>query len=161
MPLSIINWIQSILIDIKWASSVKEKIEKNSAYEVHVSNYHMTLGYTVWEYGKELGVKNYGIDIIVKQERKVLFLQCKHWNKSNKYKITYKHLKSIRQDIFDYIAKDVYLFYIWYWSYLCCLEDISDKSAYYYLDEYKESIKAKIIPFRLGAISVLYLNPKS
>jgi len=156
---------------IKWASSVKEntvlveaikkvkepikvkktlykeKIEKGSAYEEHVSNYYKSLGYTVWEHGKELGVKDHGIDVIVKLGRKVLFLQCKHWNKSNKYKITHQHLKSMRQDVFDYIEKKaIFSMYEIEVVYVVST-DIFDKSAYYYLDEHKGNIKAEIIPF--------------
>jgi len=124
-----------------------DKIKKGKAYEELVANYYKALGYTVWEHGKELGVKDHGIDIIVKQGRKVLFLQCKHWNKSNKYKITHRHLKSMRQDVSDYIEKksifsmyDIEVIYV-------VSDDIFDKSAYYYLNEHKENIKAQIIPF--------------
>lgn len=53
----------------------------------------------------------------------------------------------MRQDVSDYIEKkSIFTMYETEVVYVVSA-DIFDKSAYYYLDEHKNNIKAEIIPF--------------
>lgn len=83
--------------------SNKEKKEKGDLYEKYVADYFREQGYYVWEHGKEKGVKDSSIDLLVKKERIIYFIQCKHWES---WKIDHKEVKATRTDIRDYIQKN-------------------------------------------------------
>jgi len=83
--------------------SEKEKKEKGDMYETYVANFFREQGYYVWEHGKEKGVKDSSIDLLVKKERCIYFVQCKHWES---WKIDHKEVKATRTDIRDYIQNN-------------------------------------------------------
>lgn len=128
-------------------TSYKEKIEKGKEYEEFIAKYYEELGYYVWKHGKEKGREDNGIDLIAKKDKEIIFMQCKNWNSSSSYKITHKELKSTRQDVMDYMDKNpIFKNYNQRIIYILS-NDILHKSAYHYLEEYKQHIECKIIPF--------------
>ena len=128
-------------------TSYKEKVQKGTQYEEFIAKYYEKLGYKVWEHGKEKGRKDNGIDLIAKKGKEIIFMQCKNWSASSSYKISHKELKSTRQDVSDYIEKNpIFKSYNQKIIYILS-NDVLHKSAYHYLEEYKDSIECQIIPF--------------
>ena len=128
-------------------TSHKEKVKKGREYEEFVARYYEQLGYLVWEHGKEKGRKDNGIDLIAKKDKEIIFMQCKNWSASSSYKISHKELKSTRQEVSDYIEKNpIFKNYNQRIIYILS-NDVLHKSAYHYLEEYKEFIECQIIPF--------------
>lgn len=127
--------------------SYKEKIEKGKEYEEFIAKHYEELGFYVWEHGKEKGCEDNGIDLIAKKGEEIIFIQCKNWSQSSRYKISHKELKSTRQDVMDYMEKNpIFKNYNQRIIYILS-NDVLHKSAYHYLEEYKEYIECEIIPF--------------
>ncbi|MDF1877001.1 restriction endonuclease [Sulfurimonas sp. SAG-AH-194-L11] len=125
----------------------EEKVKKGTEYEEFIARYYEKLGYYVWEHGKDKGRKDNGIDLIAKKDKEIIFMQCKNWSVSSSYKISHKELKSTRQDVSDYIEKNkIFESYNRRIIYILS-NDVLHKSAYHYLEEYKNSIECQIIPF--------------
>jgi len=93
-------------ININEKMTKREKKEKGDLYEEFISNHFRTQGYTIAEHGKDNGVKDHGIDIIAKKDRKVLFIQCKNWSAKSSRKIKSDDMKIARQNAQDYKIKN-------------------------------------------------------
>ena len=74
-------------------TSFKEKQLKGALYEEHVAKVYRSRGYHVSEYGKQQGKKDHGIDLIAKNKKHLVLIQCKNWNEEGKWKITHKDIK--------------------------------------------------------------------
>lgn len=128
-------------------TTYKEKVDKGKEYEEYIAKYYERLGYYVWQHGKDKGVKDNGIDLIAKKGKEILFIQCKNWSLTTSYQINHEKLKATRQDVVDYIEKNpIFKTYDKRTIYVLS-NDILHKSAYYYLEEYKDDIECKIIPY--------------
>jgi Holliday junction resolvase-like predicted endonuclease len=84
----------------------KEKIEKGELYEEFIAMVYKLHGFTIWEHGKDKGVLDKGIDLIVKKDKKIILIQCKNWNEKGKYQITHKDIKAFRMEGLDFIEKN-------------------------------------------------------
>jgi len=121
--------------------------EKGDAYEEYIANYFRELKYTVWEHGKEKGVKDSGIDLFIKKEKYIYFVQCKNWNT---WKINHKEVKATRTDVREYLQKNKniwniiknYNMKILYVTPKKCLTP----GAYKYIEENKEIVEHQVIP---------------
>ncbi len=108
-------WEKSILDNQKLFDEIKshnnskptaEKlIQKGQEYEEYIAKVFQARGYKVIENGKISGKKDGGIDLIVKNDREIIFIQCKNWNENGKYKITHTHIKEFRTNATDYYEK--------------------------------------------------------
>jgi len=87
------NPIEASNEPIKKKITYKEKIKKGEEYEEYVAKVYKQRGYKVYEYGKLMGIKDKGIDLIAKKEKKVILIQCKNWQENGKWKITHKEIK--------------------------------------------------------------------
>ncbi len=79
-------------------TSYKEKIIKGAEYEEYVAKVYRSRGYHVTEYGKKMGKKDHGIDLIAKKEKHLVLIQCKNWEENGKWKITHKDIKVFQSE---------------------------------------------------------------
>lgn len=125
----------------------KEKKEKGDMYETYVANFFKKSGYTIWEHGKEKGVKDSSIDLIVKKEQYIYFIQCKNWET---WKINHKEIKATRTDIREYLKENQifwklikdYKYKLLYVTPKECLT----KGAYEYIKENNDIVEYQVIP---------------
>ncbi|MCW8895184.1 MAG: restriction endonuclease [Sulfurimonas sp.] len=125
----------------------KEKKEKGDNYEEYIANFFKKNGYYVWEHGKEKGVKDNSIDLLIKKENYIYFVQCKNWEK---WKINHKEVKATRTDIREYLQKNKEFFNI-IKSYEQKILYVTSKEcltagAYKYIEENNEILEYKVIP---------------
>ena len=125
----------------------QEKKAKGDMYETYVANFFKKQGYYVWEHGKEKGVHDSSIDLLVKKENYIYFVQCKNWEK---WKITHKEVKATRTDVREYLKKEKMLWElikgydskILYVTPTACLA----RSAYTYIQENSNIVEYQVIP---------------
>jgi len=120
--------------------------QKGDEYEAYICKHFEEQGYLTVPHGKDNGVKDQGIDIILKKNKEILFIQCKHWSKKNKYRIDHKEIQYVRMNVRDYMAKNqVFSMYNWKILYITS-ENILEHSAQHKIREHSEEIEHKIIP---------------
>ena len=84
----------------------QEKQEKGAKYEKYISEFFKKQGYTTWNHGEEKGVKDRGIDLMMKKGRTFYFIQCKNWDK---WKVDHNLVKATRMDVIDYLDDNQFL----------------------------------------------------
>jgi len=155
-----IKWDNKIKTNVNLLNTIKEfknsKInktkkmtnkEKGDRYEAFIAEHFRELGYYVWEHGKEKGVKDKSIDLIVKKDKDFLFIQCKDWNT---WKINHKEVKATRSDLREYLKNkpefwnliknhELKLLYI-------TSKECLTPGAYRYIEENKKIVDYKVIP---------------
>ena len=129
----------------KMTKAAKKK--KGAEYEKYIADFFREQGYYVWEHGKEKGVKDKNIDLFIKKEKKIYFVQCKNWET---WKIDHNKIKATRMDILDYLEEDKILKeminnYNWKILYITSKECLT-KGAYKYIQENKDIIEYQVIP---------------
>jgi len=132
---------------IKQKITNKEKKEKGDIYEEYIANFFREQGYVVWEHGKEKGVQDSSIDLIIKKEQYIFFVQCKNWDK---WKINHKEVKATRTDVREYLKKNQVLWnlikdYKTKILYITPKECLT-KGAYTYIKENNDIVEYQIIP---------------
>ena len=128
----------------------KEKKEKGDKYEKYIANFFREQGYYVWEHGKEKGMEDMSIDLIIKKEKFIYFVQCKHWENQ---KINHFQVKAIRPDVQDYlkkINKQLWQLIKDYESKILLItsKNCLTKGAYTYIKENQELIEYQVIPMQ-------------
>jgi len=127
----------------------KEKKDKGDKYEVFVANFFREQGYYVWEHGKEKGMLDSSIDLFVKKDKYVYFVQCKNWNT---WKINHKEVKATRTDVRDYLKKEKILWELLkdYQSKILYItpKECLTKSAFTYIKENQELVEYQVIPIQ-------------
>jgi len=83
--------------------SYEYKKRKGEDYEKYISNVFRSRGYEVVEHGLIMGYEDNAIDIIARNEKDLIFIQCKDWNEYTKNKITRREIAYIRATINDYL----------------------------------------------------------
>ncbi len=101
----------------------------NYDYSTFVANYYRAKNYTVWEYSKEKNLINYALNLVVKREKDILFIECR----SNVKEITLENLLEFEKIGTEFL--DQYrLFKNYNILYLCiCSEDRFSKKALAYM----------------------------
>ena len=126
----------------------QEKLEKGARYEAYVAEFFRKQGCYVWEHGKEKGVKDSNIDLFVKKEKCIYFIQCKDWAT---WKIDHNKVKATRMDISEYLEtnknlksllENGYAYKILYVTSKECLT----KGAYTYIKEHSDIVDYQVIP---------------
>ena len=87
----------------KHKTTYKEKIKKGRNYELHIMSYFKSLGWTVWDHSGEKGRKDAGIDLIIKKDNTIYFIQCKNWEK---WKITQDTVLATQTKVRQYLKKE-------------------------------------------------------
>jgi len=64
------------------------------------------LGYFVWEHGKEKGRLDQGIDLIVKKDKEIIFIQCKNWKQNSRFKIDHVRVKASRTEAREFMLSN-------------------------------------------------------
>jgi Holliday junction resolvase-like predicted endonuclease len=131
---------------IKQRELREEKQKKGTDYEAYIAEHYRSLGYEVIERGKKLGLKDGGIDLIAKNHKEAIMIQCKNWNAENKYKIDQKDIGDFIGKVSLFLAKNPE-----YKNYnikriLTVAEPILDKSALAIINENREMVRYEHIP---------------
>lgn len=126
-------------------SNIVDTKQKGDKYEAHICKHFEEQGYLTIPHGKLNGVEDQGIDIILKKDKEILFIQCKDWDIKNKYRINSKEIQYVRMNVRDYMQKNqVFNMYSWKILYVTS-DNILDGSAKYKIREYSNEIEHKII----------------
>lgn len=126
-------------------TSQKEKIAKGEIYEEFIALVYKANGYTIWEHGKDKGVLDGGIDLIVKKDKKIILIQCKNWNEVGQYKIDHKDIKAFRSDGRDFIEKNkIFKGYNLHLKYILS-GNFMHPSAIHHIEECGKNISYEII----------------
>jgi len=126
--------------------SSQEKIIKGTIYEEFIALIYKANGYTIWEHGKDKGVLDGGIDLIVKKERIIILIQCKNWNEKGKFTIDHKDIKAFRSEGRDFLEKnEIFKGYDLHLKYILSGNFIH-KSAIYHIEKCNENVSYEIIP---------------
>ena len=121
--------------------------EKGDKYEAFVADFFRKQGYYVWEHGKEKGVKDSNIDLFVKKEKYIYFIQCKDWKT---WKLDHHKVKATRTDVREYLKVNQefwkiiknYELKILYITSKECLT----KGAYTYIQKNNSIVEYQVIP---------------
>jgi hypothetical protein len=150
--LELINVIENLETNkIKTRKMTKrEKKIKGDRYETYIASFFKENGYYVWEHGKEKGNEDNSIDLFVKKEECIYFVQCKNWET---WKINHKEVKATRTDVREYLKENKefwelikkYKMKILYVTQKECLT----KGAYTYIQENNEIIEYQVIPMNI------------
>jgi len=81
----------------------QKNIKKGKEYEDKVGLYYEQKGYEVEYRGAKYGRKDKGIDLIAKNKKEILFIQCKNWTGKNS--ITHNIAKEIYGNCSIYVKK--------------------------------------------------------
>ena len=92
-------------------NSVKERLnglkrlEKEttvkSDYCLFVADYYRSLGFSVWEYSKELDLDQTNIHLVIKKEQEIFLIQCRNDNKN----LTQQDIKNFEEELEAFIEK--------------------------------------------------------
>lgn len=136
------------IINTDMYKDMKEQSKKKGdEYEKHVSKHFEDLGYKTVEHGKMHGVKDKGIDLMLKKGKEFIFVQCKDWNIENKHRIDSKEIQYTRMNVRDYVENKKALFDMYDWKILYVTSDkILDKSAQHKIKEFSHEIEHQVIP---------------
>lgn len=138
--------------------SENQNKEKGDLYEEFICNHFERQGYLTVPHGKNNGVKDDGIDIILKREKEMLFVQCKDWNIKNRYRIDSKEIQYTRMNVRDYINKNnVFNMYDWKILYVTS-DNILHDSARHKIREYQNEIEHRIIPIQEERRIIRWVN---
>ena len=129
----------------KLYQSILTKKDRRDYYEACVCNHFREMGYLTVPYRKENGVKNQGIDIILKKDKEILFIQCRDLNIKSNDKTDSKEIQYTRMNVRDYMERNK-VFSMYKWKILYVTPDNTlDISAEHKLNEYNEEIEHRVI----------------
>ncbi len=133
--------------ETKKRTTYAEKKAKGDEYEKYIAEHFRKQDYYVWEHGKEKGVKDSSIDLIIKKEENIYFVQCKNWEN---WKINHKEIKATRTDVREYLKKENFLWNLIknYKSKILYVtpKECLSKSAYTYIQENNDIVEYQVIP---------------
>jgi len=125
----------------------KEKKEKGDKYEKFVASYFKKQGYYVWEHGKDKGVEDSGVDLFMRKDEYIYFVQCKDWEN---WKLDHNTVQAIQTKIRNFLKKEEplrkltngYNQKILYVTSKRCLT----AGAYRYIEENSEILEYQVVP---------------
>jgi len=135
--------------ETKKKTTYAEKKAKGDEYEKYIADFFREQAYYVWEHGKEKGVQDSSIDLIIKKDKNIYFVQCKNWEN---WKINHKEVKATRTDVREYLKREKLL-----WNLIKNYEskilyvtpkECLSKSAYTYIQENSDIVEYKVIPYQ-------------
>jgi len=118
-----------------------EKLKKGQEYEKFISDYYRSLKYKVREHGKIMGKKDQGIDVIAKNKRETILIQCKNFHANTAWKIQQKDIKAFRMDCIDFINENPQYRSKHIRALFVTSNDILDYGAKKYIEEKKKKGK--------------------
>lgn len=87
-------------------TTYKDKIKKGEDYEKFISKHYQDCNYIVHENGLSNGKKDNGIDLIAIKEKNIVFIQCRNWNETSRYKIKHTEIKVFETNVNNYLEKN-------------------------------------------------------
>lgn len=123
------------------------KKEKGDKYEEFIAAYFREQGFYVWEYGKEKGTEDNGVDLFIKRNEYIYFVQCKDWEN---WKLDHNAVQAIQTKVRNFLKKEEslrkltngYKQKILYVTSKRCLT----AGAYKYIEENSEILEYQVIP---------------
>jgi len=129
----------------KLYQSILTKKDRRDYYEAYVCKHFREKGYLTVPYRKENIMENRGIDIILKKDKEILFIQCRNLNSKSNNKTDSKEIQYMRMNVRDYLERNkVFSMYTWKILYVTP-DDTLDRSAENKLDEYNNEIEHRVI----------------
>lgn len=119
---------------------------KGDIYEAYIANYYRSLGYEVIEHGKIMGRKDGGIDLIAKNHKEAIMIQCKNWKAESKYTINHEAISSFVGKVEMFLAKNIEYQQYEIKRIFTVSEPILDKSALAIINENREMVRYEHIP---------------
>jgi len=92
--------LESISISQNNDNTKKETIIE-SDYCSFVADYYRSLGFSVWEYSKELNLDQSKIHLVIKKEQEIFLIQCRNDNEN----ITQQNIKNFEEELEAFIDK--------------------------------------------------------
>ncbi len=89
-----------LALDRYWASHTRSSWQVGRDYEQYIGYRYSQKGYQIEYYGIENGLEDLGRDIIAKNTKQTLIIQCKYW--SSKKQIHEKHINQLYGTIAEY-----------------------------------------------------------
>ena len=123
----------------------KQNIKKGKNYEKQIGKYFEKQGYIVKYNGIEKGKKDNSIDLIAIKKEEIIFIQCKNWKESHKYKITQQMVKAFVGDTYKFIEENPIYKEYKIKRLLVISNKILSKSAYAYIRQNPKIINYQII----------------
>lgn len=125
-----------------------EKKEKGDKYESYVASFFREQGYYVLEYGKEKGVEDCGVDLFMKKDKNIYFVQCKDWEK---WKLDHNTVQAIQTKIRNFLKKEDGIRKIINNEYKQKILYVTSKrcltaGAYRYIEENSEILEYQVVP---------------
>jgi len=88
----------------EWSKKQQEYKLKGKLYEEQIAKYYKDLGYEVDERGKRKGIKDKGIDLLIKKDDVYSLIQCKNYAPTTK--VTEKPLRTFYGDCMAFVDKN-------------------------------------------------------
>lgn len=133
--------------DQKKKMTKQKKKDKGDEYEKYVADFFRKQGYYVWEHGQEKGLKDSGLDLFVKIDKFVYYVQCKNWEK---WKLDHNTVQAIQTKIRNLLKQEEGLRKIANGYQQKILFVTSKKcltpAAYKYIEEHKDILEYHVIP---------------
>lgn len=131
---------------IKQKMLKEEKEQKGKIYEAFVAEHYRSLGYEVIEHGKIMGKKDAGIDLIAKNDKEVIMIQCKNWKSGTKYTINHSMISAFVGNVEMFLAKNPEYKTYEIKRIFTTSEAILDKSALAHINNNNEMVRYEHIP---------------
>jgi len=131
---------------IKQRELREQKVEKGANYEAYVAEYYRSLGYEVIEHGKIMERKDAGIDLIAKNHKEAIMIQCKNWKAGSKYTINHEAISAFVGKVEMFLAKNIEYQQYEIKRIFTVSEPILDKSALAIINENREMVRYEHIP---------------
>lgn len=135
---------------IDYKTLIENSKEKGNQYEYHVAEYFRKQGYRIAEHGRDNGKKDHGIDVIAKREKEIIFIQCKNWEVTVKYKIDHRHIKEFIGNCTTYIEKNPMYNNYTIRRYYAIPDEIMEYSAERFISENPQSIQKLLLPMSVN-----------
>jgi len=122
-------------------STFAKKPFVGNEYEDYLSERFKKLGYSIWEHSKDENMKHLAINIIAKNKKELLLIQCKEWDNKDKEKLSIDSIKAFRTDANDFVELNP-LFQNYKLKLLLILsKDMIQESAKAYIEDLKKREK--------------------
>lgn len=125
----------------------KEKIStiKGNKYEYFIGKKYESINKNVIYNGINKNKNDNGIDLIINEEKKITFVQCKNWKSNEQYKINQKDIRAFIGDCYIYMINNT-IQKPFSMHFIVSDENLLTKSAELYIKQ-NTIVKFKIIPF--------------
>ena len=103
----------------------------NFDYSTFVATYYRDKGYVVWEYSKEKNLTNHALNLVIKREKDIFFIDCQ----SNIHEITLENILEFENIGAEFVAQyALFKNYNILYLYICSEDKFTQKASAYIED---------------------------